>query len=92
MENKDKLISEPQIIAAAITLLLGIILAIGYPTGGVKAKRNNYVLQSSIKRMIINRNLTKKSESNELTKKKKKIIKHYYQPPINNNDSQDEGC
>ena len=78
-----------KIIAAGITLLLGIILAIGYPTGGVKP--NN----SKRHRVVVNHTpTTKQTVKKEITKKQepKKHINTPVAPPSSTEESSDEGC
>jgi len=78
-----------KMIAAAITLLLGIILAIGYPTGGVKAHKKNY----STNNFINKSNAQQPAKTNVVIKKKvhKKRVIQPVAPTLNNN-SDDEGC
>ncbi len=90
-ENNDN--QKIKIISAIIALILGLILAIGYPTGGVKA--NKIVHHRSIRttnhfaptppKNIINKSVVKKEKP-----KKKRIIP--VPPPANTEESQDEGC
>ena len=82
-----------KVIAAAITLLLGIILAIGYPTGGVKAHKS-YTHKHVVKRSVVSKPGVKQpANTNQVIKKKvsKKRVVQPIKPSINSNDD-DEGC
>ena len=77
-----------KIIAAGITLLLGIILAIGYPTGGVKVSnvhKRNVVRQTTTTTHKVNTQTTKKTET-------KKRFNPPVAPPSSSDNSGDEGC
>lgn len=78
-----------KLIAAAITILLGIILAIGYPTGGVKAEkhrrapvRQTHTIQKSEKHST--------AAVKNKTPKKQRVVPIV--PPGGAEESQDEGC
>jgi len=92
MEKKKPIWTNIKKIISLFTIVISLILALGYPTGGVKVNSSNYVLQSSIKRAIINRTLNKKQNLKEPENKKKKIFKKFIPPPTMGNNSQDEGC
>lgn len=90
MKEKIKFKLTVKQIAAAIALLLGVILAIGYPTGGVKAKKDRritirqaHTIQKSDKHLT-------PAVKNKTAKKKKRVVPIV--PPAGVNDTQDEGC
>ena len=76
-----------KIIAAGITLLLGIILAIGYPTGGVKVSNvhKRKVVRQTTTTHKVNTQTTKKTET-------KKRFNPPVAPPSSTEESSDEGC
>lgn len=82
-----------KMIAAAIILLLGIILAIGYPTGGVKAHKN-YTNKNTVKKAVVSQPAVKQPGRTNKVIKKKVTKKRVVQPvsPSLNNNSDDEGC
>ena len=87
--NKKYKYSKIKLISAGIFLLLGLILAIGYPTGGVKA---NKVQQKQVvqKKVVADQN-TKKSKSAVIKKeepKKKRVIP--VTPPPSNEGEDDK--
>lgn len=90
--------SRYKLIAAGITLLLGLILAIGYPTGGVKANKitktqtvqhkTNTVEQSTVQKenpITARQSVVKKEKP-----KKKRVIP--VTPPPSNEGDDEEGC
>jgi len=83
--------SKYKLIAAGITLLLGLILAIGYPTGGVKANkitRVQVVEKTTVQHKV---NATGHAIVKKGKPKKKRIIS-IPPPSSNTEESQDEGC
>jgi len=83
--------SKAKLIAAGITLLLGIILAIGYPTGGVKANKIQH-RQVVLQNVVSTQSSTspKSAVVKKETSKKKRVISIALPP--SNDDSQEEGC
>ena len=88
MEKSNKKKISFKIIAAGITLLLGIILAIGYPTGGVKADYSNR------QHVVVKHTTTKQTGKTHLIKKQetRKRVNIPVTPPTANDESGDEGC
>jgi len=91
METENKSVKKTYFISAVIILLLGIILAIGYPDGGVKAVKQRERAVSNIPHRTETQksNPTKQIVKKE-TQKKKRI--QPVMPPSGEDDSQDEGC
>ncbi len=91
MNNENKS-SKLKLISAGIFLLLGIILAIGYPTGGVKANKEN-------RTQVVNKAVVLKTNTNttqqavvKKEKPKKKRVVPVTPPPSNNDEAEEEGC
>lgn len=83
--------SKYKLIAAGITLLLGLILAIGYPTGGVKA--NKIQQKQIVQRTTVQHNTdTIRHVNIKKDKSKKKRVIPVPPPSTSNEESQDEGC
>ncbi|GEM_PF-5805150 len=80
-------------ISAIVALVLGLILAIGYPTGGVKADKEVN------EQIVTHKNFVTHPQNNNVKKpivkkekpKKKRVIPIAPQPG-NAEESQDEGC
>ncbi len=91
MNNENKS-SKLKLISAGIFLLLGIILAIGYPTGGVKANRSSGT-QAVNKPAVVQQsvNTTKQAVVQKEKPKKKRVIP-ITPPPSNNDEAEEEGC
>ncbi|NOX18759.1 MAG: hypothetical protein GXO87_10830 [Chlorobi bacterium] len=91
METENKNVSKIYLISAVIIVLLGIILAIGYPDGGVKAVRQRERAVSNIPhRTETQKSAPAKQIAKKETQKKKRI--QPVAPPSEQDDSQDEGC
>lgn len=86
-EKKEYKKLSANLIAALVAILLGFILAVGYPTGGVKAS-NVFRPQTS---KIITPQSAKKTTLNNKTKAKKKVVKEL-PPPTSGENTEDEGC
>ncbi len=84
--------SKLKIISAIIALILGLILAIGYPTGGVKAHKNTQYRVTRMNNHVThtqNANTHKALVKKEKPKKKRIVT---VTPPQNTEESDDEGC
>lgn len=82
--------SKIKLISAGIVLLLGLILAIGYPTGGVKVERAGQ--RQIISKTVITpqTNTTSKSAVVKKEEPKKRVIP--VAPPPNSDEAEEEGC
>ena len=87
MNNKKKPIGK--IIAAGFTIILGLILAIGYPYGGVRIAK--------LHRRVVRQHQTPTSQKPTVKKsdKQETVAKRKYVPltaPPASEEAQDEGC
>jgi len=88
-ESKPKVTLK--LIAASILVLLGIILAFGYPTGGVRANRTQ--TKHIVSKTVITPQSKTTSKAVTVKKdepKKKRVVRVV--PPPSNDNSDDEGC
>jgi len=93
--------SRYKLIAAGITLLLGIILAIGYPTGGVKANKITRTQTVQHKTNTVEQNTVQKEKPKKIITAKQTVVKKErpkkkrvipVTPPPSNEGEDEEGC
>lgn len=93
--------SRYKLIAAGITLLLGIILAIGYPTGGVKANKITRIQTVQHKTNTVEQNTVQKEKPKKIITAKQTVVKKErpkkkrvipVTPPPSNEGDDEEGC
>ncbi len=91
MEKENKGNSKLKLIAAAFMLLLGIILAIGYPTGGIKAPKHKERAVLHVRQKSETQSSSPAKTTVKKSVQKKKRIQPVA-PPLESDESQDEGC